>query len=93
MDMLIYLGLAWWTFAVVGIMIVATQSDIDDYYTLGLAVAMCVFWPLTAVLFLPAMLYQGAVASAARIRADLFNRKLLREFESWLANKDNEKSP
>jgi hypothetical protein len=93
MDLAIFLVLVWWTFAVVVIMLVAAYSDINDSTSLALAMVMSVFWPLTAVLFLPALLYQGAVASAARIRGDLHNRKLLREFDKWLATRDDESNP
>lgn len=89
MDVLIVVSaVAWWTFAVVVLMIIANTSDFDDYKSLAFAIAMAVFWPITAVIVVPALIYQALVASASRIRIDLRNRGILREFEDWLKTRD-----
>jgi hypothetical protein len=49
---------------------------------------MAVFWPITAAIVVPALIYQALVASASRIRIDLKNRGILREFEDWLKTRD-----
>lgn len=85
MDVFIIVSaVVWWTFAVVVIMIIANTSDFDDYKSLAFAIGFAVFWPLTAVIVVPALIYQALVASASRIRIDLKNRGILREFEDWL---------
>jgi hypothetical protein len=49
-----------------------------------MAIGLAVFWPVAAVAIVPVLVYQSVVAGTARIRADLKNRGVLREFETWL---------
>lgn len=51
-------------------------------------IAAAVFWPLLAVLEIPAMLWRIPFKTAKAIRADLRNRNLLRKFNAWLAEQD-----
>jgi hypothetical protein len=89
MDVLIVVSaVAWWTFAVVVLMIIANNSDFDDAKSLACAIGFAVFWPITAVIVVPALIYQAFVASASRIRIDLKNRGILREFEDWLKTRN-----
>jgi hypothetical protein len=89
MDVLIIVSaVAWWTFAVVVLMIIANSSDIADAKSLAFAIGFAVFWPLTAVIVVPALIYQALVAGTTRIRADLKNRGILREFEDWLKTRN-----
>jgi len=73
----------WWTFAVV-IWVQLIQDSCRDTKDRLLCVGLAVFWPAVAIGVVPALIYQSYVASTARIRADLRNRKLLGEFEDWL---------
>lgn len=87
---LILVGVAvcWWTFAVVGLVTIANATDISDNKSLAFAIVLAVFWPLTALMFVPAIIYQAVVVSTKRIRADLHNRGVLREFEQWLKTRE-----
>lgn len=84
MDVLILAAIVWWTFAVALVALIASHSDITDMKDIALTICLSVFWPVTATLALPAIVYQAAVASTSRIRIDLRNRGVLREFETWL---------
>jgi len=77
----------WWTFAVVGLVIMIQDSS-RDIADRALIVGLAVFWPLCAVAVLPVLTYQGLVASTARIRVDLKNRGLIRQFEAWLKEQE-----
>jgi hypothetical protein len=91
MEWILFAVAVWWTITVVLIMVLTNETSIDDPYSFAIAISLVVFWPITAVLTIPALLYQAAVASTSRMRIDLNNRGLLREFEKWLA--DNKKDP
>lgn len=80
----------WWTFAViVWVMIMHDCGrDIKDQL---IAIGLAVFWPVVAIGIVPVLVYQSIVASTSRIRADLDNRGILREFETWLAERDKGK--
>jgi hypothetical protein len=88
MDVLILAAVVWWTFAVVILMTVVNASDIDNIKDLAISIGLAVFWPLTAVMVVPFIIYQAAVASTSRIRVDLKNRGVLREFEAWLRERN-----
>ena len=77
----------WWTFAVVALVIMIQDSS-RDIVDRALIVGLGVFWPLCAVAVLPVLIYQGLVASTARIRVDLKNRGIIAEFEQWLDSRD-----
>jgi uncharacterized membrane protein len=81
--MLLVAVAVWWTFAVI-VWITIMQDcgrDIKDWM---LAIGLAVFWPVAAVAIVPVLVYQSVVAGTARIRADLKNRGVLKEFETWL---------
>jgi hypothetical protein len=86
--MLIILA-AWWTIAVVMLSWAFTKVEPTPLDT-GIIICMSVFWPVTAVALVPYVAYQMLVASTTRIRADLKNRGILREFEQWLADQKEE---
>ena len=83
--MLIAVG-AWWTYAVI-IWVMIMHEGGRDTKDRVLAIGFAVFWPIVAICAVPAMLYSACVASASRIRADLKNRGVLKEFDSWLRNR------
>ena len=84
MDVLILAAVVWWTFAVAVVALVASHSDITDLKDVAFSVGLAVFWPVTAALILPMIVYQAVEASSSRIRVDLKNRGVLNEFEDWL---------
>ena len=88
MDVLILAAIVWWTFAVAVVALVASHSDITDLKDVAFSVGLAVFWPVTAALILPMIVYQAVAASASRIRTDLKNRGLLNEFEDWLRERN-----
>lgn len=45
-------------------------------------------WPIIAILCIPWFIYKSIVKSAKTIRIDLNNRKLLKEFDEWMEDKD-----
>jgi hypothetical protein len=83
----------WWTFAVVTVVLAVTADEISSSRDFGIVLGLCVLWPISAVLFVPAILYQAAVASTRRIRIDLNNRGVLRDFEQWLRERDSNIQP
>lgn len=88
MDVLILAAIVWWTFAVALVALIASVSEVTDMKDVAFLIGLSVFWPLTATLALPAIAYSAAVASTQRIRADLRNRGVLREFETWLRERE-----
>ena len=88
MEALILVAVVWWTFAVALVALISTHFYITDRKDVALTIGLSVFWPVTATLALPAIVYQAAVASTSRIRIDLRNRGVLREFETWLRERD-----
>jgi len=85
--LLVALG-TWWTFAVIVWVMLMHEDGHDAKYHMQ-AIGLAVFWPLVAVGVVPALIYQSVVASSARIRADIKNRGLLREFNHWLNERDS----
>jgi hypothetical protein len=51
-------------------------------------VAYSGLWPVAAISATPIIVWRTKVRTAKEIRADLRNRKLLREFEEWLKERD-----
>ena len=77
----------YWTFMVATIAVLSHR--VDNTRDVMLVVGIAVTWPLFAIVALVALPYGAAVASTKRIRIDLHNRKLLREFETWIRERDN----
>ena len=95
--MLIMLAVLYWTFAIAvfaifAALVVAEHSGlgVKDFL---LILVVAVFWPFAVIAAIPIYVYQATVASTKRIRTDLHNRKLLREFENWLKNRKGEIQP
>lgn len=89
METLIYVlsfAVFYWTFMVAVIAILHDQvnNTRDMFYVVGVSA----IWPILGIVMLVGLPYGAVVASTKRIRADLHNRKLLREFEVWLAARD-----
>lgn len=78
----------WWTFAVVVWMTLALGDWINGKKDMLAAIGMAAAWPLTAAIAIPMLIYSAVVSSADRIRVDLRNRNLLREFEGWLRERE-----
>lgn len=92
MENIIYAIIAaafYWTFMVATIAVLANQvsSARDAAWVTGIAA----IWPLFALVAMVALPYGALVASTKRIRTDLHNRRLLREFETWIRERDNGK--
>lgn len=85
MSNAIILGVAiWWTFAVVSITAWAQMLREGSPRDFAKVCMLSVFWPLTVIFASIIAVYRIPVASAKTLRADLRNRKLLREFERWV---------
>lgn len=69
----------WWTVAVV-VFSNAFDTENDILYVITLAV----FWPAFAVMGMTIVLWRIPFKSTKAIKVDLYNRKLMREFERWL---------
>ena len=85
MENIIYAIIAaafYWTFMVAAIAVLANHvsSARDAAWVMGIAI----LWPLFVLVAMVAIPYGALVSSTKRIRTDLHNRKLLREFETWL---------
>jgi hypothetical protein len=83
MDWILLAIAVWWTFAVI-VWVMIMQDARGSTKDWMMAIGLAVFWPIVAVAIVPVLAYQSVVASTARIRADLDNRDILREFEAWL---------
>lgn len=73
----------WWGFAVV-VWVHITHDTDRNMKDMALCVGLSIFWPVVAIGVIPVLVYTSYVASTARLKADLRNRKLLGEFEAWL---------
>lgn len=76
--------IVWWTFAV-AMFAIAMQHQQEMAWRV---LAYSVFWPLiipAALILLP---YDAVVKSTKRIRADLYNKKLMEEFREFLAARE-----
>ena len=75
----------WWTGFLVGLVLM------DHFRPTEIKViAALVFWPLVAVGGLFLILWGIPFSSAKKIRTDLKNRGLLKEFNQWVKDKENE---
>jgi hypothetical protein len=83
MDWILLAIAVWWTFAVIVWVMIMLDIGRDTKDWL-MAIGLAVFWPAVAIGIVPVLVYQSVVASTSRIRADLDNRGVLREFEAWL---------
>lgn len=90
--MLLIAVVAWWTFAVI-VWVMLIQETGQDLKYRALVICMAVFWPIVAVGVIPALVYQSCVASTARIRADLKNRGIMKEFDQWVRDRKGEIMP
>lgn len=73
----------WWTFAVAALAIIM-QSERFSWRIFGAVVA----WPMMVPLMMIAIPYRAVVLSSRVILDDLRNRKLMKEFDEFLAQKE-----
>lgn len=79
-------GIAYWTFAVACAAILAsTSNNMKDVVTI---IGVSAIWPVLAVGALILGLYRLPFKTAETIRTDLHNRRLMREFYSWLDERE-----
>lgn len=83
--------IVWWSFAVVLWVHLVFGAWINGKKDLAISIGMVAVWPLIAVIAIPVIAYEAVVASTARIKVDLKNRSLMREFEQWLHEKQRGK--
>lgn len=62
---------------------------LTDHQTSAESLGAAVFWPIVAVLGIVVILWNVPVKTTRRIRIDLKNRGVLREFEEFLAERRN----
>jgi hypothetical protein len=84
--------MVWWTFAIIIWSTFFHEWSCSDSKGTLLSISIAVFWPVVAIVVFPAVLYQGCVASGERIRVDLHNRGVLREFEVWLKDRKKDQT-
>lgn len=82
---IIVLAVLWWTFAVAAIAQAIAHEGKMHWRVIG----YCMFWPALLPFLGVAVIYDMAVKSTLRLRADLKNRKLLKEFDAYLRERDN----
>lgn len=82
----------WWTFAVIAWVMIMHETGRDTKDQM-LAIGIAVFWPAVAIGAIPALIYTSCVSSTARIRADIKNRGIMKEFEQWLKDRDGKILP
>lgn len=82
----------WWTFAVIVWVMIMHEGGRDTKDQM-MAIGLSVFWPAVAIGVVPALVYSSWVSSTARIRVDLKNRGIMREFEQWLKDKEGKIVP
>lgn len=51
------------------------------------AVSMAVFWPIVSPIVIVVIIYQSTIKSTKHIRRDLYNRRLLKEFDEYIDKK------
>ena len=92
MENIIYAIVAaafYWTFMIAAVAILA--QHVTEPKRIWWVIGIAATWPLFAIATMVALPYGSLVASTKRIRVDLHNRKLLREFEDWIRERDNGK--
>jgi len=80
---IIVLAILWWTFAVSALAIAASHEGTMHWRVIGYAL----FWPMPLPVIAVFLTYDMTVKSTKRLRADLQNRKLLREFDAYMRKK------
>lgn len=86
--LMIALAVVWWTIAVVMLSWALFKFEPEDPKALAYALCLSVLWPLTLVVIVPMIIYDTLVLSTKRIRNDLKNRGILRQFEAWLEERN-----
>ncbi|MDH5797831.1 MAG: hypothetical protein OEZ19_04640 [Paracoccaceae bacterium] len=76
----------WWSFAAVFFVVSMKGHDSPSE-----CLALAIFWPVFAMLYVVVMLIKIPFRTAREIRAALRARNLLREFEAWLRDREAEK--
>ena len=73
-------AVTWWTFAVAALAIILNSERLTM-----MGVAMAIFWPLVIPIGAVVIPYRAFVHSTRTIKTDIRNRKLMHEFEQFLA--------
>ena len=82
---IIVLAILWWTFAVAALSMAVSHEGQMHWRVLG----YCLFWPVLLPFIGAALIYDMAVKSTLRLRADLKNRKLLKEFDAYMRERNS----
>jgi len=82
---IIVLAVLWWTFAVAAIAQAIGHEGKMHWRVLG----YCLFWPILVPVIGVALIYDMAVKSSLRLRADLKNRTLLNEFDAYMRERNS----
>jgi hypothetical protein len=89
-DYIPLLLITYTSFGLATMVIMLSLKDDLNWKDYGFAIV----WPVLIPIMFIALLYSACVASTKRIRVDLANRKVLKEFDKWnaqrLANKNKE---
>lgn len=85
-----FIMMLWWTMTVVLLM-----SVIDEFMgnnrEVALAIGGCLAWPFLLPFVFIMLLYDMLVKSATKLRIDIDNRGLMKEFEEFIKQRNNGK--
>lgn len=89
-DMQLYYAIGgaviWWTIAV--ICIGAVHNVCDGIRDFLLVIPAALLWPVALPFLAVALIYIITVKSTGRIRVDLRNQGILREFNAWMKERE-----
>jgi len=86
----LFITMLWWTVAVVLCMSLLSEFSSTKKEMLLMAV-VCICWPLFTPFAVVILLYDLWVSSVKRIRIDIENRGLMKEFEEFIKLRNNGK--
>ena len=82
---IIVLAILWWTFAVAALAIAVSYEGKMHLRVIGYSM----FWPVLLPVVAVFLAYDLTVKSTQRLRVDLKNRKLLKEFDAYIRERNN----
>jgi len=82
---IIVLAVLWWTFAVAAISQAIAHEGKMHWRVIG----YCMFWPTLLPVLGVGLIYDMSVKSSLRLREDLRNRRLLKEFDEYMRERKN----
>jgi len=86
-----FIMMLWWTGAVVLCMSVLSEFSSTKKEVLLMA-SFCILWPLFTPFAAISLLYDMCVSSAKRIRIDIENRGIMKEFEEFIKQRNKDKA-